>query len=169
MHFIRMFATPMTIFSSIIVLFSGLWMFFFNKNHALEEIHSKVGLLFFIAVVFHIIINQFTFFKWLKNKTAYISALIVVLLTIVVFLIENNSGGKQVPPGLIFRKMESAQVSDMCRTFKTDCIKIMEEMRNDSVNIESFDITLKELAAKNNTEPRQLLHYFFSDKGNRGK
>lgn len=164
-----MIATPLTIFSSFVVLGTGLWMYFFSKGKLLEEVHGQLGLAFFIAVVIHLLVNQSAFLKHLKTPKAYVSGLLIALICAIVIAVESGGpAGGDIPPGRIFHQMETAKIADLSRVFQIDVASVVTNLRQDGISGAAEEMTLAQAAQVAGKEPRQMLKYFFTEKGNQG-
>ncbi len=161
MKWIKTIATPLTIFSSFVVLGTGLWMYILSKNKILEEVHGQVGLLFFVAVVLHLVVNKTPFFRHFKISKSYLSAIVVLALAGAVIATKSMQTGGEISAGLVFHKLEESRLLDLCATFKVEPNQIIDKMKSEGLAIDNLDMSLAEASKITNKEPRALLKYFF--------
>lgn len=159
MKFIRKIGTPTTIFCSLIVFGTGLWMFFFSKSQLIESIHGKIGILFFLAAILHVIINQGSFLRLLKSKGTYLAAITAISIG-ALWIFYPKQEEKGIPTGLILRKLESAQLNDLSKVFNKDVTLVISEMKRDGLVVIDENGVLSEVAKSNGKTSKDFFKYF---------
>ena len=151
--------TPVTIFGSLIVLGSGLFMFFVFKNHLIEEVHGQIGLVFTLGVILHTFANWKPLVQYLKKLQSYL--VIIPMALIIAFLIFNNDPKKpNLSPGIIFSKIESSSVSTVSLLFKVDPRFVREKFNQLGVKVENDNQTIEEIAKMNHKNPKEIIGIF---------
>ncbi|NUM89147.1 MAG: DUF4405 domain-containing protein [Bdellovibrionales bacterium] len=158
MRWIRAIATPLTIVSSIFVIASGLLMFFSIRNRFLGELHEQIGLVLVLAVVLHAVVNWNPFAYHFKSR----ATLIIFLLTLAfvsraAFFREEEKG---LSPGLVFQRLERADVSLLARLFEVPADEVVGAMKQDGLTVADASESLATIAAQNKKSPREILRYF---------
>lgn len=159
MQFIRRIATPTTIATSLLVVATGLWMFFIGKVKLLEEIHSKTGLVFVVAMVLHIFINFNPFKRHLKTRESYFWAGLALIIG-VGFAVFEKEEEKGPPASTIFRKLEQAKLQDLAQVLQVNADEIIKKMQADGLTAVESQTSISAIAEKNHRRPKELLIYF---------
>lgn len=160
MKLIKLIATPLTIVSSIIVILSGVWMFFFSKGPALENIHSYIGFVFLIAIILHSLVNWGPLARATKSKATYIITLVAVIVCLGFVFGGKRSGGGAVPVGALIHKLEDARLEDLSRVFNVDSAIVMSSMNQDGILVSDTNLVLKDIANSNGKQGKDLIKYF---------
>lgn len=161
MIWVRKIATPLTIFSSMVVAGSGLWMFFAFKFHYLQELHEKTGLLFAAAVALHLVINWRSFKNHVQHKVTYWSLLPVLILAGALLAIELMPQPRRaLSANIIFNALASKSIHTVSSVFDSNDDAVIAAMRADQLHPVDANQTLTDLAEKDDVEIRQLFSYF---------
>jgi len=130
-------------------------MMFFHFNDGLvKSLHEILGLVFMIAVVFHIIFNWSSMKNYFSKKI-FITATIITIGISSIFIIQNLNQG-QSPKGLVFDKVFNAPLSESFRLLNGDYANAIKKLKEQ--NIDLLDTkTIKSIAKKNNTSPFRII------------
>lgn len=155
---LRIIATPLTIFGSLIVLISGLVMYFIFKNKMLEELHAQIGVLFTIGVILHVFINWRTFTNYFKKAQSYLVIIPIIVIALnLVFFSESKSG---LSPGLVFGKLENSSLATVSLVFKVDPDLISDKLKSSGLSVGNNEQSIKEIAEINQKNPKEILAVF---------
>lgn len=153
--------TPVTIFGSVIVLGSGLFMFFVFKNHLIEEVHGQIGLVFSFGVILHVLANWRPLVQYLKKIQSYLT--VVPMVLIITFLVFNSDQTKpNISPGLIFSKIEASNVSTLSLLFKIDPSFVKVEFEKLGIKVNNDNQTIEEIAKLNRRNPKEIIGVFLN-------
>lgn len=151
--------TPVTIFGSLIVLGSGLFMFFAFKNHLIEEVHGQIGLVFTFGVILHVLANWRPFLQYLKKIQSYLVIVpMAVIFAILVF--SNDQKKSNLSPGMIFSKMEASNVSTLSLLFKIDSNAVKIRFEKLGIVVDNDSQTIAEIAKLNGRNSKEVIGLF---------
>lgn len=151
--------TPVTIFGSLIVMGSGLFMFYAFKNHLIEEVHGQIGIVFTLGVILHVLANWRPLVQYLKKIQSYLA--IIPMALIIAFLVINNDQKKlNLSPGIIFSKMEASSVSTLSLLFKIDQSSVKIKFEKFGIKVDNDNQTIAEIAKLNNRNPKEVIGLF---------
>ena len=156
-------ATPLTIFSSVAIAITGLWMYFFDKIHWLQDFHGNVGLLFVGAAILHGALNHRPLNRHLQTRSSYWSALPVLLLLsgfLVAAWIESQQGPGQVKPQQILRGLQKSQIQTLAPAFGTESESVIKNLTAHGLSVQGPQETVEQVAQANDREPREIFGYF---------
>ncbi len=94
-HSHKTWLSPCVAISFIIVVLTGLLMFFHLENGYLKNLHEWIGLLFGVAGIVHLLMNWPLFVSYLKKRGALLSVMSVVFLSMLCLLNGNSAQHEQ--------------------------------------------------------------------------
>lgn len=159
--FVKVIGTPLTIFTAVVVLPTGLFMKFATKSHTIEEIHGLVGIAMAVATVLHLAVNWRPFLNHFKRGSSYISLIPVIILVALNFMPESQrKGPPKLNPGIVFQQLETSNLSVVAQVFKKDIDEVVVRLKSKGIDIYDREVTIEALARENQKDPKDLLSLF---------
>jgi len=149
----RDIATSATTLIFLVVSTTGILMYFHLFKNYTKDLHEILGLVFVVAVFFHVLFN-FNSMKQYCSKKSFLGISIIVLLVSLVFIF-NAPDGKG-SKGVIVNKVFNANIEKSFLVFNDDINLAKEKLKKAGIQIENSK-TIEEVANNNNTNSFKIV------------
>jgi hypothetical protein len=165
---LRNYATPLSFVTFVGVGLTGMLMFFGVRGGPLGEIHEWVGVIFVVALVFHLLRNwrgvlamlKTPSGKWIAGVFGIVTAA-VILLTVP--LAGGGHGGGPHGAGQIVNRVASAPIAKMAPALGLTSEQAIARLERGGVEVEGPQQSLTEIAAKEDQELPRLLNLVLTE------
>ena len=163
MSFLRKWATPLTIGSTVIVTVTGIMLFFHTAPGLTRPAHEWIGWIMAVAVIFHLILNWRAFTTYFKRPLALgimgVSAVVMVLSFFQVFPQEAGGGS---PVGLLMGKIGQAPVETVIALSGHETNEGLALLAANGMNASPGE-TVAEITGGNRGQQMQVIRALFSE------
>lgn len=166
-HFLRTYATPLSLAGFGAVGISGAMMFFGMRNHQLGEIHEWLGILFLLVAALHICRNWRAMLAMMAKTSSKI--VIAALGTIAILLIGSSllmggpghgPEGRRGPGGpmqAVEMRLSYTPLAQLAPAFGLSASQAIGRLRQSGITVAGPGQNLAEIAQKQNIPVGRLL------------
>lgn len=156
---LRIWATPLTIGSFLLMLGTGVVMFFNWNPGLIAVVHKWFSWVFLLGLCGHIAINIGPFLNHLKSRWGRGS----IALCTIILILSFNTWGKVTGPRLkmpVQRALAQAPLSVLAEVSRTSLPDLLDKMKRNGITATGEESVL-ELSEKNHVDEHHLLGIIF--------
>lgn len=150
--------TPLLIISSLLVLTSGVMLFFDIIPQKVILMHEWIGLILALAVVSHVLMHKRSVQMHLKKGSNLVLMVCVLLLGSSMLQPEDGAGN---PAANLFTAIDNTSMETIASLKHMSFEEIEDVMQANHITITSNNTTVTEVANQNNVTTEQLLELVF--------
>lgn len=158
------FATPIALWSFLIVGLSGVLMFIDLKTKNLVLIHEYVGLILILGIFLHSVANLKPFKSYFTKEKGVIFGVVFIAICVVFYLFYPQP--KKIKKGKILNDVLQTSlnksVDNTLFYFDINEDSFSEFCSKNSFDCSNLDINLREFATKNSKKPNELAVEIFT-------
>ena len=162
------FATPIALWSFLVVGLSGVLLFIDIKTKNLTLIHEYVGLILILGVFLHSIANLKPFKSYFTKEKGGVFGIVFIAICIVFYLFypqpKNMKKGKILND--VLQTSLNKSVGDILFYFDIDKNSFLKFCSKNSFDCSNLEMNLKDFAAINSKKPNELAIEIFTLKSN---
>ncbi|MGB8600757.1 MAG: DUF4405 domain-containing protein [Rhizomicrobium sp.] len=171
-HFLRTYATPLSLACFGAIGVSGVMMFIGLRNHQLGELHEWLGIIFLIAAALHICRNWRALLAMLAKTQSKI--IVGVLGTIAILLIGSTffgggeGGGPDHGPGgmqAVEMRLSYTPLAQLAPAFGLSSSQVVARLRKGGIIVNGPGQNLTEISQKQNVPVPRLLNMIAAEPG----
>ncbi|MEJ2610342.1 MAG: DUF4405 domain-containing protein [Candidatus Thiodiazotropha sp.] len=155
----KKWSTPVTIGAGLFVTISGTMMFF-GVHRPIELAHEWIGLLFAVAILFHILNHWNSFQKYFSQRMALGLVGVIVLVTGSLIAVSATKEGGDVKMAMI-HSFEGSPLTEVAPLLDVSAESIVSRFEAAGFEVRGTEQTIEKIAAVNGTEPRRLMGVLF--------
>ena len=152
------FATPIALWSFLVVGLSGVLMFIDLKTKNLTLIHEYVGLILILGIFLHSVANLKPFKSYFTKEKGVIFGVVFVIVCTVFYLFypqpEKIKKGKILND--VLQTSLNKSVDDTLFYFNINKDSFSKFCSKNSFDCSNLEMSLKEFAIKNSKKPKEL-------------
>jgi uncharacterized membrane protein SirB2 len=152
----RRIVTPVTGALSLVIVISGIMLFFHFEEGVVKGVHEWLGMGFAVVMLIHLALNWKAFKQHFKKPIAWAGTGIVTAISMV-FLISSLTQPNASPVGSIIHSIETTAVYDLVPVFKLSQSEMVQRFDQAGVVIVTGQETIQEMSGKSGVDPRQLI------------
>lgn len=150
----RDIATSFTTLLFLIIGISGIMMFFHFYDGLVKELHEILGLVFMLAVLFHVAFNWSSMKNYFSKKI-FISVSAIVALISAIFISQSLNQGEN-PKGIVFNKVFNAPLTTSFKLLNGNYENAIKKLKEQNINLISSN-NIESIAKANNTSPFRII------------
>ncbi|AUI85182.1 DUF4405 domain-containing protein [Vibrio azureus] len=150
--------TPLLIVTSLLVLVSGVMLFFDIMPQKVVLMHEWIGLILTLAVMSHVLMHKKSVLMHLKKGSNLVLIVCVLLLGSSMLQPEDGTGN---PAANLFAAIDNASMETIAALKHMSFEEIKAVMQANHIQINNENATITEVAQKNGLSNEQLLTLIF--------
>ena len=150
--------TPLLIITSLLVLVSGVMLFFDILPKKVVLMHEWIGIILTITVMSHVLMHKKSVFMHLKQGSNLVLIVCVLLFGISMLQPEDGTGN---PAANLFSAIDNASMETIATLKHMSFEEIKDVMEINHIVTNNKNATVIEVAQKNNITTEQLLMLIF--------
>ena len=152
----RPWSTPLIIGSALVVVISGVMMFFHVGEQLVKSMHEWLGLVFVAAILLHVLNHWMPFSRYLQNRRA-LSVIAMVCILALGWMLFTGGDDRQHPAKRLVSSMQQAPIALLAELQHQDSQQLLTTLRNAGVRVDNDQQSLNQLASVNQRNPFELL------------
>jgi hypothetical protein len=155
----KTWATPMAIGTFTISAFTGLLIFFDIEMGMIEPVHKWCSWLLVAGIVLHVLTNLKPFIGYFSNSRSLFvigSAVVVTVLSLFPILGEHEEGEGHGGDGAA-RALELATLDAVAPVLRITPAELAARLEKSGIRVGATSLTIREIAARNGKEGRDVL------------
>jgi hypothetical protein len=158
----RNISTSSTILLFFVMSITGVMLFTHFLDNYVKEIHELFGLLFIVAVAFHISVNFFSFKEYPKKKSFMVLSSIIVSIIAIFIIAQSTMQKGDNPKKLLMDAMLEAPIEHSIKVLDKDFNKAIKKLENNGIKVNRED-SISKIAKDNNKSPFEIVNIINKD------
>jgi len=146
-------ATSLTTLTFLVIATTGVMMYFHLFGKYTKEMHEILGLVFVVAVIFHVLFNFNSMKQYFSKKIFYI---ISCFTFVIVLLFIYNAPEQNHQKRIVYNTVVNANIENSFLLFVDDMDLVMLKLENAGITVDSAK-SIKEIAKKNNISSSEII------------
>ena len=94
----------------------------------------------------------------LKKQKVFLLLIPIIIIIIGLNIFSEKKG--KIDQGFVMKKVMNSKLKDVAPIFSKEGIKVISQMQEYGLLVNSLDDSIVEIAHKNHKDPKELLHFF---------
>ncbi len=157
----RPWSTPIVIASGLVIVVSGVMLFFHLGEDLVKAAHEWIGIVMAGGILLHIHFHWRSFTQYFKKTVGFTVIALIMLASTV--LITVSGSNEPHPAKQLVEQYSSKSLHQIASFEKRPLEQIMIDLEIGKINVESPSLSLQEIATANSVHIFDLLPLLFND------
>lgn len=156
---IKKFITPTIIATSMIIMITGVMMFFHLKPSGVSSLHEWVGMFFVICTILHLCLHKKPFMNYFTKKYALINMLLILVASGILFTQMQKE--KENPMGKVISTLSNVPLEKLAPAINQSPQEVILKLNALGITNVTNQDSLNSIAQHNHKKPTELLFSIF--------